>query len=804
MVVDQPLNLSWGESRHAKHWKNRAESWSYLLERLQQPTVTQETQAEYKKLSKTKRDEIKDVGGFVGGFLKQGRRKNGYVQNRSLITLDADFAYKDMWETVKLLADYAIAVYTTHSHTPAKPRYRFLIPLSRPVTADEYEPIARKVADTYGMDYFDDTTYQATRLMYLPSHSRDGEYLFDFVDLPWLDPDEVLAQYEDWRDSSYWPESSRSKGVRKRQAEKAGDPLDKQGVIGAFCRTYDIHSAIEEFLGDVYAPTDKPDRYTYLEGSTSAGLVIYDDKFAYSHHGTDPVGDTLVNAFDLVRIHKFGDLDEDVKPHTNVTKYPSYSAMQDFALGLPKVKKTVVQERVDSAKSDFDEWEDTESGGADDSWMEDLEVSKQGLVLSSAQNIDLILQNDPNLKGKIKFDVFSGRSVLAGNLPWRQTKRDSYWKDADDAGLRNYLESTYGITNRSKIDDSLALEVERQSFHPVRDYLRSLKWDHTERLEELFMTYLGAEDNDYNRMVTRKWMVAAVARIMRPGIKFDNMLVVSGPQGIGKTLLGDRLAGQWFSSDLKDMKSKDSLEALRGVWIMEMGELTAMRKSDIEEVKNFISKREDNYREAYGRRKEYFPRQVVFYGTTNEFEFLKDPTGNRRFWPVTVGKEDIKTHVWEMTEEDRDQIWAEAKYLFDKGESIYLTDREEEAAKEVQNYHTGQSTLKGEIESFLDIPITEDWYERTKGERLSYIKAAYDDVAELGNVARPHISVVEVWNELYGQETNKMSYSMKYEIKRVLEHLEGWQKVQNGSNGQVSCGEDYGRQVSYERLNDPK
>ena len=376
LKVDREINLSTGTSRHDTKWKNKTMAWSAFLDRLQHPTVTQESAAEYAKLPKGKRDEIKDVGGYVGGFLKQGRRKADHVQSRSIVTLDADSGHKDLWDDIQLLSTFAIAVYTTHSHTSSHPRYRFIVPLSRPVTVDEYEPLARKIASKFGMDYFDDTTYQAERLMYWPSHSFDGDYLFDYQDDTWCNPDEILAEYPDWSDSSYWPESSRGHNIRARAAKKQGDPLEKPGAIGAFNRVYSIKEAIETFLEGVYSETRHPDRYTYMEGSTSGGLVIYDDKFAYSHHGTDPVGDMLVNAFDLVRIHKFGELDDNVKSTTPTSKRPSFKEMHAFVIELEDVNSLMAQEAFAEFGVEEDSDQEDSSNVEDDrSW---IQITKQG------------------------------------------------------------------------------------------------------------------------------------------------------------------------------------------------------------------------------------------------------------------------------------------------------------------------------------------------------------------------------------------------------------------------------------------
>lgn len=803
---DGEIHLAVGASKTQKKWKNQTMAWSDFLDRLGKPTITQETVADYKKMPKSEQDEVKDVGGFVGGWLKEGKRKRGYTQQRTLVTLDADSTTLDFWDDVSLLFDHAAAVYTTHSHLVKGPRYRLIIPLSRPVTAEEYEPIARKLAETFGMDNFDDTTYQSERLMYFPSHSLDGDYFTDYLDLPWADPDAILGDFPDWQDSSFWPESSRGHSIRETQAKKAGDPLEKRGIVGAFCRTYDIVSAIETFLPEVYGPTGRDDRWTFLGGTTSGGLVIYDDKFAYSHHGTDPVGDKLVNAFDLVRIHKFGDMDDDVKTTTRIDHRPSYKAMRSFAMEDASIRTLIQSEKLSQALDDFDgDLVETEEDDKD--WFKklDLDIDENGIIEPSARNLEIIVLHDPNLRKKIFMNSFSNRIEIKKNLPWRKIGQDKTWKDSDDAGLRVYIEKIYGIVNRGKVDDMLAQEIERNSYDPVKNYLDGLEWDGVERVETVLIDYLGAQDVPFNRVVMRKFLSAAVARIYVPGIKFDYMLVTSGPQGIGKTLLPAKLAGDWFSNSLEGVSGKDAYEAIQGVWIMEMGELSATKKADIEATKHFISKQEDIFRVAYGRHKSYFKRRCVFWGTTNDSEFLRDRTGNRRFWPVDVGLQPIKMKVWEMSDETRDQIWAEAVHMWKNGEELYLTDEEEKMALEQQEFHTESSSMEGEILDFLEIPITEDWYSRSKQERREYIQDWGTEIQEKGSEVRNKICVAEVWNELYCGESKNIHPAKAAEIRQVLNHMENWSKNnKEGDKGRLRFGAGYGRQVAYLRVPPPK
>ncbi len=798
------LNLSIGRSRTDIHWKNQQMSWTNLLQRLQTPTRTQESEKEWAKLSKSKQASIKDVGGFVGGFLKGGRRKAGAVQSRSLITLDVDFPKGDLWDAVELTFDHAAAMYGTHHYTAKNKRVRLVIPLARPVTDEEYEPVARKIAEQFGMDLFDDTTYQPERLMYWPSCPRDSEFFYRDQGGSWLDPDAVLARYPDWRDSSYWPESSRSDGLRQREAKRAGDPLEKGGIIGAFCRTYTIEDAIVTFLSDVYSPTDHPDRWTYVAGSTFGGLVLYDDKFAYSHHATDPVGDMLTNAWDLVRIHLFGDLDEDAKDKTPINKRESSKRMREFALKDDAVRSAVASEHINDATEDFAE-PLPEDGTDDKSISELLVLDDNGNIEPSAENLETIMLHDPKLRQNFYTDLFSNRVYIRRDTPWRKVSKDPYWGDADDAGLRVYIEKTYGISNRNKVDDAWALEVQRNAVHPVRDYLKGLSWDGTPRVETLLVDYLGAEDTRYVRTVTRKFMAAAVARVMHPGVKFDYMLITSGPQGIGKSTLPAQLAGKWFSDTLDTVVGKDAYEALQGVWIMEMAEMKATKKADIEALKMFISKPEDAFRPAYARRKQYFPRQTVFWGTSNDPQFLRDKTGNRRFWPVDVGVIKDHSRVWEdLTPEVVDQVWAEAVQIYDAGEQLFLDKDEESLALEQQQLHSEESALEGMIVDYLSIPITTDWYAKSPAERRRYIGEYQDSDDDLGpdggvgDQPRTKISVAEIWVEMLGGDIKNMAPVKAAEIRAILNNLNGWER-HKGGRGRLKFGDGYGQQLAYEK-----
>lgn len=795
---DGPVTIATGRSRKEINWKNREMLWSELVSRLSQTTRTAETYAEYLKLSKTQQDAIKDVGGFVGGTLKGGRRKTDAVVWRQIVTLDIDFAKGDIWATVETMFSHACVMYSTHKHSPSNQRLRLVIPLTRPITPDEYPAVARRIAADFGIDFFDDTTYEPHRLMYWPSTAQDGEFVFKYLDEPWLDPDEVLARYPDWRDPSYWPESSRVGAARKKQADKQGDPLTKPGMVGAFCRTYSIPEAIETFLSDVYEPAGEG-RYTYLAGSTVAGLVVYDgDTFAFSHHGTDPVSGKLVNAFDLVRLHKFKDLDDEAEPGTPTVKLPSYLAMLDLARTDEAVKLTVGQERLAEAQVEF---EGLEEDTGDNKWLTKLETDRKGTYQATIDNVVLILENDPHLKRKIGLNEFSHSPVILGNLPWKKVKNaqdGDTWQDSDDAALRHYIEAVYEISAPSKISDALAIVQEKHRFHPIRDYLDSLSWDGLPRLDTLLIDYLGAEDTEYVRTVTRKAFAAATARIYQPGIKFDYMTVLVGPQGIGKSLILKLLGQRWFSDSLTTVQGKEAYEQLQDTWLVEMAELSATRKAEVESIKLFISKQEDIYRVAYGRRVSKFPRQCVFFGTTNDQEFLRDKTGNRRFWPVDVGVEERKKSLWkDLNQFEIDQIWAEAVQIWRDGEPLYLEPDMEAEAMRKQEQHTEESSKAGLILEYLDTLLPENWADLDIGARRRYLHGTDFGEAPKGTVRRDRVCAIEIWVELFEGEPKQMGPLQSREINDILRRLPGWKPHKN----KMRFGKIYGLQRAYTREN---
>lgn len=788
----QKLIIATGQSRTSKLWKNTEYTWEELVQRLQTTTRTPETQGEYINMNKSKQDAVKDIGGFVGGKLKNGRRKADSIDKRYLLTLDADYATSDFMDGLEMFFNFSWCIYSTHKHTPEKPRLRLLIPLSRPCNPDEYEAVARRIAADIGIDMFDDTTYQATRLMYWPSTSIDGDYMFGHEDNKPLDVDEVLARYDDWHDISSWPTSSRTLKVKERLLKKQEDPTAKNGIVGAFCRTYTVDEAIAKFIPDSYVQCSIPDRYTYTNGSTAAGAVVYEDgKFIFSNHATDPISGQLCNAFDLIRIHKFSDLDDEASEGTPTVKLPSYLHMQEFASKDDKVKIKIHHERMEALKSDFSELVSDEEEYNED-WVLNLAANKNGQYSPTIDNVKIILEFDPVFRKKIRFNEFTKKYKIFGAMPWNKEDKERDWTDADDAGLRHYIEKGYGIKGKSVIEDAWTLTANENKFHPISDYLNDLIWDGVPRLDNLFIDYLGAEDTEYVKTVTRKTLVAAVARVFVPGVKYDQMVVLVGPQGCGKSQIIKRLGKDWFSDTLTTIQGKEAYEQIQGFWIIEIAELAAMRKQEIEAIKHFTAKSEDAYRAAYGHHVETYKRQCIFFGTTNKYEFLRDMTGNRRFWPIDVDPKKATKDMWQELEADTiDLIWAEAIELFKKGEKIYFDDEKLKAmAEEEQDRHLEESPLAGDVKKYLEKLLPEDWESYDMSARRSFYQGNDFGTKVDGTVERERVCPLEIWCELFNGDKKDFNSQRSREFREIILKTGEWEQMKYP----LRFGELYGNQ----------
>ena len=539
-----------------------------------------------------------------------------------------------------------------------------------------------------------------------------------------------------------------------------------------------------------------PGRFDYIPADSQAGVVVYEDKFAYSHHATDPACGRLMNAFDVVRIHKFGSLDAKADPDADPAKLPSFKAMQEFAVQDDKVKIQLAKERVHLAQAEFEE------EVSDEDWQTLLELDKQGKVKDTLNNIATIVRHDPNLKS-IVFNEFKSSIDVIGDIPWTQVKPG--WADADVANAKLYFEKVYGIWSPTKFKDALlaVVSAERQ-YHPIKDYFAALQWDGVERLDTLLIDYLGADDTPYVRAVTRKTLTAAVARVYEPGVKFDSILVLNGPQGVGKSTFFALLGRQWYSDSLSisDMKDKTAAEKLQGYWILELGELAGIKKVDVETVKSFVTRTDDKFRQSYGIVVESHPRTCIIVGSTNsEGGFLRDITGNRRFWPVHVTGKGAY-HPWEMT--DIDQIWAEAIERYHQGEELFLSGSVAAEAYARQQDAMESDDREGIVADYLDTLLPDGWDKMDLYQRRSFLGGSeFGGVPATGTVRRERVCIMEIWCECFGKERQNLKRTESYEVESILNKIPGWKRYEGNASGKMRIP-GYGVQKAFVRVADEK
>lgn len=807
-------NIAIASSRKDTNWRNTIITWDELKERCK-PIRTSETLDEYREMSKSDRGEVKDVGGFVGGTLKSdGNRRNDNLLDRTLLTIDVDNATQ---LPEKPNPRFAMIVHSTHSHTEEAPRYRVIVPLSRPCSPLEYSAVAHRIAEGLGVEQVDMTSCEPVRLMYWASAPKDAPTYYHSQDGEPLNVDAILATYIDWTDPSEWAtkdtrkaqDAGRQELDRMHKAHASGGqqemPRSKQNLVGSWCRTYSVYDVLNDMVAGVYTPAGI-NRYTYSGGSTFGGAVVYDGgDFFYSYHSTDPIGGRLLNSWDLYRILVYGHLDADTEPRTRTDRLPSSRAMAEYAMTVPAVKADYM--RMVGMLSDNDE-EDGEPVAPEEDWRVQLEIDKNGAYSNTLNNFYLILKNDPLIiKGRVKYDEFKREKVVVGELTWEREETE-LWTDADTAQAALYIEKEYRLKNKDSLQMILDAVVREDAYrmNGVRDFIAREKWDGMPRVDELFIRYLGVPDTPFNRKITRKSIVACVARAFDPGCKFDQIIVLAGYQGLGKSTILRKLAGggRYFMDSFSlDNKSNKMQESVVGSWIIEIPELEGFYKQDMNTIKSFVSKQWDEFRPAYGREKVLAKRTCVFFATTNDEEFLRDSTGNRRFWILQCGEP--LSSVFDLTDHDVAQIWAEAKAMYDDGKTPLWLDRDESLElEEMQKRYDVDSDQLGALESFLEVLLPYDWDTFGMDERRAYFVAVKNgrtytrshelDIPSRGTEQRTEISAIEVVNEFLMMDNGKDNYKAKM-ATTLLKKLDGWEFT----GKQLTRSGGYGRQKVYRR-----
>lgn len=684
------LTISVGRSRKETNWKRVSVTWEKLVNRMREPIITDESVSEFMGMSRDQQQDIKDVGGFVGGTMVTGARKKDNVETRQIVALDADYGDLGLWDTWELMIGATALMHSTHKHTPEKPRLRILAPLSRPVTADEYEPIARRIAQWLDIEAFDDTTFEGNRLMFWPSRSKDGEYVFREMDGEWLDPDDILATYNDWRDMRQWPVSSRREIAIRKQGEKQGDPLSKPGIIGAFNRAYPITEAIGKFLPEIYTPCGE-NRWTYAPGSSTAGAVVYDDDtFIYSHHGTDPISERLCNAFDMVRIHLFGELDKGAQE--DLPDLPSQKAMKKLCETDEKViaefGNSLKQNPSDAFRQETDTLErfnnDTTPQGSavqfvdtyghkfryckefdwliwdGEKWKTDAETEVKMLAMNFADEkftqakIMLSTAGDKyskeaaeaEMKRANKLRTSAGRKDMMDQAATVQYEPDAGSYDANPWDLN----TPDGILNlqtgemRDHDPAARCTKVTSCGLHTSRDGVQM--WDD-------FIKYITCNDKEFAEYLQMLMGMAAVGKVYEEGI-----VISYGPGGNGKStffgavssVLGDyaKTLNADTVTPLNGKPDENYIVMLRGVRLAVMGETDENAKLAVSGMKRISSQDSIIARQNYHAPLEFIPSHTLIMHT-NHLPRLNSLDGGtkRRLavapFPATLPPEEIIT-----------------------------------------------------------------------------------------------------------------------------------------------------------------
>lgn len=428
---------------------------------------------------------------------------------------------------------------------------------------------------------------------------------------------------------------------------------------------------------------------------------------------------------------------------------------------------------------------------ASDDWTTQFSVTNNGGVrVRSLFNIRLILKNDSLLKGLLAFDEFADQIVKTKAITELHISK-GFWSDADSSLVRSYIDEKYKLLfSGDNLADAITAVAHQQTFNPVKQRIETVKWDGKPRAVNYFIDYLGAENNDYTKAITKLWLTGLIGRVYENGIKFEIVPILVGKQGIGKSTCPRNLYPDKFNETLEGMgKSKDDYQKLQGSWIVEIAELSAMKKTDIEGVKSFISARFDTYRNSYGRFATQHPRKCVFIGTTNQQDFLKDATGERRFYPIKCGVNQPTKNVFKPDHNDILQVLAEAKTWFDSGVQMFPDKATAQAAEKYQSEASVIDLTRDAIVDYLNMKVPDNWDELTTSTKQSYVEHyghQWDYVKDkisatlvpLDRTTTREIMAVVFHITTDGYLKGRTNLNAK-KIKLIMDNIDGWEKNNN-------------------------
>lgn len=758
------LDITIIPNRTSKQWFPTTLTWDKIVEGAQEPATE------------------KDCGAYMAGKATSTSRKDSRVEYRTMVTLDADKADPDLSARVKGLGLTAL-VHSTYSHTPDKPRYRIIIPLMGPgLTEEEYPRAARGLMEALGKEQFDKTCDQPKRIMFWPSASSPDLYeVYSYNGEP-ATAQGLLQRFGGFTST---PEHKRG---RKR------DPYKLPGVVGAFNRLYDMARAVEEF--NLPYEQVSENRWHYIHADSGGGVCVYPDGYVYSNHASDPAGGRALCMFDLVAMHRFADLDEEADTPLNIAPKdrPSIQrAMQEF-MELPDVKKEMMSLSIESSD--------------EEDWVSKLRIHpKTGKTLDDAYNWRLLMKHDPVLTG-LAYNKMNLATITHRDFPWRKVTpgKNDQLTEADREEISDHLECTYNMRYPSerRLNGVINKSAQKHAFHPVEEYLEALQWDGVSRIE----TWLPGEVNGYKRSVARLTAVQAVARMLDPGVKVDNCMIIAGGEGLGKSWFIERMARGWTCTlgPIDRGSARDTIMIMSRSWIAVADEGYSLKKADSDNMKNFITRTHDEVRLPYARETEILPRRQVIWGTTNDPTFLRAQEGNRRFLIVNVAE---KLDFDKYTSEYVDQVWAEAVHIWKESRAKYgvegnpvlrLNDEEEAVAKEVRGEATEEEPLVGLIQDYLETLVPGGWERMSIEDRISWLRSAEQGLVEPGTNRIERVCSLEIWTVLLGNIRGKMSRVDSLEIAEALRKVAGWES----SGAKRTRFRIFGQQRYFSRVEEPE
>jgi predicted P-loop ATPase len=744
---DDQLPIATAPKRDSLHWEQTTTTWAEICGWVASP------------------GSKKEAGNYLLGTLcettvdcrKNGKlhtglhRRKAAVVSRSAITLDVDTPRPDFADTLKMTFPYAAVAHTTFSSSPDQQKWRVIVRPDRPLAPDEYIAASTHLVEMLGAGQFDPSTTQPERYMFRPAAQRPEWFVSFVIDGPPAPVDQLLAGWE--KDLSAAPMPRPHKNKR--------DPFELEGVIGAFNRAYEDWDLLIETYELPYERVGD-DRYQLVGSVSQAGMgpIPGTHGLVFSHHSNDPAYGQTCSAFDLVRLHRFSEQDERADPKTPVNKLPSQAAMLDLAAGDHRVTAELVG-------LDFDEIMD-ETVATPDEWKLKLRrAPKTGKVVDDIRNWDLIRANDTVFQ-ILRFNELTLSVEWECTPPWRKQLTDPTVSNNDRWEFVHHIERSYGIkASRGWVDSVVDTKASQRTFNPVRDYLEALEWDGVKRVETCLP---GVKPTAYTRLVARKVMVAAVARMFKPGCKWDHTLVLVGVEGLGKSHWIERIA-RGFSSSLGRIDNKDTLLVMQRSWIVVADESHSLRKADHDAQKEFLTRTSDVFRMPYDRETLAHPRHCVIWSTTNDETFLRRQEGNRRFLTVHCS---TAVDFDALTDAYVDQLWAEAVFLYRGGESLYLAGDESRVASAERERFIEEDALAGVVLEYLNTPVPADWWELAPTARQQWLADRAAGFVPEGTEVLDRVCSTQVWVEALGRRIGDHRRVDLLDISNVLRKLPGW------------------------------